>query len=96
MLLMFPNSRYLFPCTVFSWYQQGFKLRFIFVSMQIFPIRSFYIDMQGSAHLNSLFRPMFAFKSTIFCHFAGYASVALVTIWLYGPRDLGFSESLMA
>ena len=41
-------------------------------------------------HLKSLFRPMFAFKSTIFCHFAGYASVALETIWLHGPRELFF------
>ena len=77
MLLMFPNSQYLFPCIVFSWYKQGFKLRFIFVSMQIFPMRSFYIDMQGSVHLKSLFRPIFACKSTLFCQFAGYASVAM-------------------
>ena len=41
-------------------------------------------------HLKSLFRPIFAFKVTISRHFAGYASVALETIWLHEPRDLIF------
>ena len=39
--------------------------------------------------------PMFAFKATIPRHFAGYASVALETIWLHEPRDLIFSGPLM-
>ena len=42
-------------------------------------------------HLKSLFRPIFALKDTISRHFAGYASVALETIWLHEPRDLIFS-----
>ena len=37
----------------------------------------------------------FAFKGTISLHFAGYASVALETIWLHEPRDLIFSGPLM-
>ena len=41
-------------------------------------------------HLKSLFRPFFAFKVTISRHFAGYASVALETIWRHEPRDLIF------
>ena len=32
---------------------------------------------------------------TISRHFAGYASVALETIWLHEPRDLIFSGPLM-
>ena len=63
--------------------------------MQIFPIRSFYVDLQGFMHLKSLFRPIFAFKETIFRHFAGYASLALETIWLHEPRDLIFLGPLM-
>ena len=42
-------------------------------------------------HRKSLFRPIFAFKSTIFRHVAGYASVALETILLHVTRDLIFS-----
>ena len=63
--------------------------------MQTFPIRSFYVDMQGSVHRKSLFRQLFGFKSTIFRHFACYASIVLETIWLHGPRDLIFSGPLM-
>ena len=92
LLLKFPNSQSLFPCKVFF---VGINKDLIFVSMQIFPIRSFYVDMQGSVHLKSIFRPIFALKSTIFCHFAGYAS-ALETIWLHGLRDLFLSGPHMA
>ena len=37
----------------------------------------------------------FAFKDTISRHFAGYASVALETIWLHEPRDVIFLGPLM-
>ena len=37
----------------------------------------------------------FAFKDTISRHFAGYASVALETIWLHEPRDVIFLGTLM-
>ena len=46
-------------------------------------------------HLQSLFRPIFAFKHTISRNFAGYATVALETIWLHEPRDLIFLGPLM-
>ena len=38
---------------------------------------------------------LFAFKDTISRHFAGYASVALETIWLHEPRDVIFLGPLM-
>ena len=38
---------------------------------------------------------IFAFKDTISRHFAGYASVALETIWLHEPRDVIFLGPLM-
>ena len=64
--------------------------------MQIFPIRYFYIDLQGFMPLKSLCRPIFfAFKYTISRHFAGYASVALETIWLHETRDLIFLGPLI-
>ena len=40
--------------------------------------------------LNPFSDLFFAFKVTISRHFAGYASVALETIWLHEPRDLIF------
>ena len=40
--------------------------------------------------LNPFSDLFFAFKDTISRHFAGYASVALETIWLHEPRDLIF------
>ena len=43
-------------------------------------------------HFSDLF---LAFKDTISRHFAGYASVALETIWLHEPRDLIFLGPLM-
>ena len=45
--------------------------------------------------LNPFSDLFFAFKYTISRHFAGYASVALETIWLHEPRDLIFSGPLM-
>ena len=52
MLLKFPtmSKPILFPC----------KVGLVF--MQIFPIRSFYIDLQGFMHLESLFRPIFCIQ----------------------------------
>ena len=40
--------------------------------------------------LNPFSYLFFAFKVTISRHFAGYASIALETIWLHEPRDLIF------
>ena len=45
--------------------------------------------------LNPFSDLFFAFKDTISRHFAGYASVALETIWLHEPRDLIFLGTLM-
>ena len=45
--------------------------------------------------LNPFSDLFFAFKDTISRHFAGYASVALETIWLHEKRDLIFLGPLM-
>ena len=45
--------------------------------------------------LNPFSDLFFAFKNTISPHFAGYASVALKTIWLHEPRDLIFPGPLI-
>ena len=88
---MFPNSQYLFPCKV------GINkdLTFDFFFYANLSHTFFYVDMKACLYLKSLFGPMFAFKGTIFCHFAGYVSVALETIWLHGPYDLIYSGPLM-
>ena len=44
------SRTFVFPC----------KVGLVF--MQIFPIRSFYVDLQVSEHLKSLFRPMFCMQ----------------------------------
>ena len=86
MLLKFPNSQYLFPCKVGRPIgpKQGFNLRFIFVYMQIFLIRSLYVDMHGYVHLNPF--------SDLFLHSKARYSVILPAMhqspWKqYGSTD---------
>ena len=68
---------------LFSLYKQGFNLRFIFVSMQIFPIRSFFIY----AGICASYRPIyFAFKCTM--HKQKH-SLEMLKVWSLAPHWIG-------